>query len=111
MALATALLPPACDAVDDYDKYEQEFYGSKAPTPNMIRGKIRKFLTATGMKVGAMRDVDHHGLINSEIYGECMGGVCASDRCARLCGQLSGGYPSRGSSSVHPLPSARSPMR
>ena len=63
MALATASVHPSTPPVatpsprtqpDDYDMYEDEFYGSKAPTPNAIRGKIRKFLTETGMKVSSL---------------------------------------------------------
>jgi hypothetical protein len=97
MALATVAPSPtahADDTVDDYDKYEQEFYGSKAPTPNMIRGKIRKFLTATGMKVS-------EATLASSLHDECTSGDVV------VCGRVSKALwathwrPPRDSSSLH----------
>ena len=42
----------AAACADDYDAFREEFYGSKAVSPNALRGQIRRFLQTTGMKVG-----------------------------------------------------------
>lgn len=56
---------------EDYDRYRGDWEGSKATSPNTLRGQIRRFLQNTGMKVGVF-----HKLISiaAAPYGRFMNG-------------------------------------
>lgn len=47
----------SADFTSDYHEFEDEFYGAKAPSPNALRGQIRRFLQNTGMKVGEFQNI------------------------------------------------------
>lgn len=45
------------DFTADYHSFEDEFFGTKAPSPNALRGQIRRFLQNTGMKVSEFQRI------------------------------------------------------
>lgn len=55
MSAAAAAHDASFDPARDYDAYEFEWQRTNAPTPNTLRGQIRRFINSGVMKVGAFQ--------------------------------------------------------
>jgi hypothetical protein len=69
--MAAAAAHPEEGYTDNYDTFRDDFYGTKAPSPNALRGSIRRFLQNTGMKVGEFQRIIG---ISAPPYGRFMNG-------------------------------------
>ena len=70
---AAAAQPTAAayDPAEDYHRYEDDWAGTKVPTPNALRGQIRRFLQNSGMKVGVFQRLIS---VDAGPYGRFMNG-------------------------------------